>query len=71
MHQATMSSPDHLYKALEALEELALYTRGGSSEARENIRMLVCDLGDAAELELVLKGVKFTPKYLKETPAVQ
>jgi len=71
MHQATMSSPRHLYLALDALEELALYTRGTSSGVRDEVRILVCNLGDAAELELILKGVRFTPKYLKETPFVQ
>jgi hypothetical protein len=63
--------PDFLYKALEALEELALYTRGGSSSARDDIRILVCNIGDEGEQLMLKKGVLFTPKYLKETPLIQ
>ncbi len=67
----TYASPGFLYKALEALEELALYTKGGSSSARDDIRILVCNIGDAGEHHMIKEGVLFTPKYLKETPLIQ
>ena len=67
----TYLNPDFLNKALEALEELALYTKGGSSDARDEIRILVCNLGDRGELMMLKNKVPFTPKYLKETPLIQ
>lgn len=67
----TYTLPEFLYKALEALEELALYTTGGSSSARDDIRILVCNIGDAGEAIMLKQGVLFTPKYLKETPLIQ
>ena len=69
------SAKDHLYAALEALEELALYTKSSSSTVYDSIKDIVNDLGDAAETVLMKKalssGVRFTPKYLKESQFVQ
>ena len=65
------NSPEYLQKALWSLEELALYTKGGSSGVRDDVRVLVCNLGDAGERIMLDKGIPFTPKYLKESILIQ
>jgi hypothetical protein len=58
-----------LHRALEALQELALYAHP-ASDAPETIRELVNELGDFCESRLFTWALKsdqdFTPKYLKE-----
>jgi len=65
----------HLYKALEALEELALYVKGGSTSVSEEIWELIHDIADHEEAQMLQaaleKGVRFAPKYLKEYPLIQ
>lgn len=63
----------HLYRAIDVLQELALYAHP-SSDAPYFIRVLANDLGNAAEDQLMRRalsnGENFTPKYLKEYPTV-
>ena len=58
-----------LHRALEALQELALYAHP-SSDAPEAIRILVNEIGDVCESRLFTLALEtdqdFTPKYLKE-----
>ena len=58
-----------LHRALEALQELALYAHP-ASDAPEIIRELVNELGDFCESRLFTWALEsdqdFTPKYLKE-----
>ena len=65
----------HLYKALEALEELALYVKGGSTSVSEEIWELIHDIADHEEAQILKNalenGVRFAPKYLKEYPLIQ
>jgi hypothetical protein len=63
----------HLYRAIDVLQELALYAHP-SSDAPYFIRVLANDLGNDGE-DLLMKralarGENFTPKYLKEYPSV-
>jgi hypothetical protein len=60
-----------LNDALRSLEELSLYTKGGSSDATENIRVLVSNIGEEGERMMLKNGILFTPKYLKETQSIQ
>jgi len=59
----------HLYKALEALQDMALYAHP-SSDVPQKIQALVDDIGDFAEDRLMKRALEraenFTPKYLKE-----
>ena len=65
-------SQKYLYRAIDSLQELALYTVGGSSNAIHEINELASEIGDIAEqmiAETALKqGVRFRPKYIKDIP---
>lgn len=65
-------SAKYLYKAIDNLQDLALNAKGGSTGFIEEVHDIASRLGSEAELmimEVALeKGVRFNPKFIKETP---
>ena len=64
------TSASYLYGAIDNLQDLGLYMKGGSSDVVYEIHQLASDIGDAGERmlldEALAQGVRFMPKYLKE-----
>jgi hypothetical protein len=68
-YSVTMSSR-YLYKALDALQELALYTTTGTAETVQNVYAIVRGIGN--EIESIIaetatrQGVRFVPRFLQD-----
>lgn len=67
--QSVDTSSKYLYTALDNLQDIALYSKGGSSGFIDKIHDLSSRIGNEAELmilEVALQqGVRFHPKYIK------
>jgi hypothetical protein len=68
-YSVTLSSR-YLYKALDALQELALYTTTGSAETVPDVYVIVKAIGN--EVESIIaenaarQGVRFVPRFLQD-----
>jgi hypothetical protein len=75
MQQVTYSvdtSAGYLYKAIDNLQDLALYAKGGSTGLIDEIHELASRIGNAGELIILdsalNQGVRFYPKFIKFIP---
>ena len=68
--QTVETSSKYLYLAIDNLQDIALYAKGGSTGLIEQVHDIASRLGNEAELmilEVALQqGVRFHPKYLKD-----
>jgi len=68
LYSVTLSKK-YLYKSLDALQDLALYSKGGSSGLIEEIHEMTSAIGDIVERQIantaIEQGVRFNPKYIK------
>jgi hypothetical protein len=66
------TSAGYLYKAIDNLQDLALYAKGGSTGLIDEIHSLASQIGDAGELmildQALQQGVRFYPKFIKFIP---
>ena len=68
LYSVTLSTK-YLYKAIDALQDLPLYAKGGSSGLIEEIHEMASSIGDAMERQIAKtaldQGVRFNPRYIK------
>ena len=69
MVYSVTQSVKYLDYAIEALQDIALYAKGGSSGLREELHELASSVGDAMERLIaktaISQGTRFHPKYMK------
>ena len=70
MYSVTQSSK-YLYKSLDALQDIPLYSVGGSSGLIQDIHELASSIGDTMERNIaqtaIKQGIRFVPRYIKDT----
>lgn len=75
MVYSVTQSTKYLYKALDALQDIPLYSVGGSSGLISDIHELASSIGDAMERNIaqtaISQGVRFVPRYIKDTQDVE
>ena len=68
--QSVDTSSNYLYLAIDNLQDIALYAKGGSTGFIDQVHDIASRLGNEAELmilEVALQqGVRFQPKYIKD-----
>ena len=66
MSYSVTQSSKYLYKALDALQDIPLYSVGGSSGLIQDIHELTSSIGDAMERNIaqtaVSQGIRFVPR---------
>jgi hypothetical protein len=66
------TSAGYLYTAVDNLQDLALYAKGGSTGLIDEIHDLASRIGNAGELMILdsalKQGVRFYPKFIKFIP---
>ena len=71
LHSVDLSAK-YLYQAIDNLQDLALYAKGGSTGFIEDVHEIASRLGNEAELmildEALKQGIRFHPKFIKFTP---
>jgi len=71
LHSVDLSAK-YLYQAIDNLQDLALYAKGGSTGFIEDVHEIASRLGHEAELmildEALKQGIRFHPKFIKFTP---
>jgi len=69
IYSVTQSSK-YLYKSIDALQDIPLYSIGGSSELIQEIHELASSIGNTMERLIaetaISQGVRFYPKYIKD-----